>query len=82
MTTMHLRSRHRRVTAVGAGRPYAYTLPAAPQLRTVLAELDLTMAIDGYRKHGGSPWRRRVPTFQIAVPDGAVRVLRRHEQSA
>lgn len=42
-------------TAVGVGRPYAYALAVGgtdavvSQLRAVLAELDLTMAIDGYR---------------------------------
>ena len=42
-------------TAVGLGRPYAYALAVGgtdavvSQLRSVLAELDLTMAIDGYR---------------------------------
>jgi lactate 2-monooxygenase len=41
-------------TAVGVGRPYAYGLAAGGQagvehvLRCLLAELDLTMAIDGY----------------------------------
>jgi len=44
-----------RATAVGVGRPYAYALAVGgtdavvSQLRAVLAELDLTMAIDGYR---------------------------------
>src|SRR5258705_4289322 len=42
-------------TAVGVGRPYAYALAVGgidalvSQLRAILAELDLTMAIDGYR---------------------------------
>jgi isopentenyl diphosphate isomerase/L-lactate dehydrogenase-like FMN-dependent dehydrogenase len=42
-------------TAIGVGRPYAYALAVGgtdavvSQLRAVLAELDLTMAIDGYR---------------------------------
>jgi lactate 2-monooxygenase len=42
-------------TAVGIGRPYAYALAVGgtdavvSQLRALLAELDLTMAIDGYR---------------------------------
>jgi isopentenyl diphosphate isomerase/L-lactate dehydrogenase-like FMN-dependent dehydrogenase len=42
-------------TAVGVGRPYAYALAVGgtdavvSQLSAVLAELDLTMAIDGYR---------------------------------
>jgi lactate 2-monooxygenase len=41
-------------TAVGVGRPYAYALAAGgtdglvQQLRAILAELDLLMAIDGY----------------------------------
>jgi lactate 2-monooxygenase len=33
-------------TAVGVGRPYVYAL--ASQLRALLAELDLLMAIDGF----------------------------------
>ena len=43
-------------TAVGVGRPYAYALAAGgsdavvSQLRAVLAELDLLMAIDGSRR--------------------------------
>ena len=42
-------------TAVGLGRPYAYALAVGgtdavvSQLRAVLAELDLLMAIDGFR---------------------------------
>jgi lactate 2-monooxygenase len=42
-------------TAVGVGRPYAYALAVggtdgvAAQLRAILAELDLLMAIDGFR---------------------------------
>lgn len=42
-------------TAVGVGRPYAYGLALGGTdgvvhvLRSLLAELDLTMAIDGYR---------------------------------
>jgi lactate 2-monooxygenase len=41
-------------TAVGIGRPYAYALAVGgtdgvvAQLRAILAELDLLMAIDGY----------------------------------
>ncbi|MFZ3573705.1 alpha-hydroxy-acid oxidizing protein, partial [Streptomyces sp. BH034] len=41
-------------TAVGVGRPYAYALAAGgtdgvvAQLRALLAELDLLMAIDGF----------------------------------
>ena len=42
-------------TAVGLGRPYAYALAMGgteglvSQLRAILAELDLLMAIDGFR---------------------------------
>jgi lactate 2-monooxygenase len=41
-------------TAVGVGRPYAYALAVGgtdgvvQQLKAILAELDLLMAIDGY----------------------------------
>jgi isopentenyl diphosphate isomerase/L-lactate dehydrogenase-like FMN-dependent dehydrogenase len=55
-------------TAVGVGRPYAYALAVGgtdavvSQLRAMLAELDLLMAIDGYPSidalRGGGTIRR------------------------
>jgi lactate 2-monooxygenase len=55
-------------TAVGVGRPYAYALAVGgtdavvSQLRAILAELDLLMAIDGYPSidalRGGGTIRR------------------------
>jgi lactate 2-monooxygenase len=54
-------------TAVGVGRPYAYALAVGgtdavvSQLSALLAELDLTMAIDGY------------PTVEALRADGAIR---------
>jgi lactate 2-monooxygenase len=54
-------------TAVGVGRPYAYALAVGgtdavvSQLSALLAELDLTMAIDGY------------PTVDALRSDGAIR---------
>jgi isopentenyl diphosphate isomerase/L-lactate dehydrogenase-like FMN-dependent dehydrogenase len=54
-------------TAVGIGRPYVYALAVGgtdavvSQLSALLAELDLTMAIDGY------------PTVDALRGDGAIR---------
>jgi lactate 2-monooxygenase len=54
-------------TAVGVGRPYAYALAVGgtdalvSQLSALLAELDLTMAIDGY------------PSVDALRGDGAIR---------
>jgi isopentenyl diphosphate isomerase/L-lactate dehydrogenase-like FMN-dependent dehydrogenase len=54
-------------SAVGVGRPYAYALAVGgtdavvSQLSALLAELDLTMAIDGY------------PTVDALRADGAIR---------
>ncbi|MZD05595.1 lactate 2-monooxygenase [Streptomyces sp. SID5785] len=57
-------------TAVGVGRPYAYGLAVGGEdglvhvLRSLLAETDLTMAVDGY------------PTLADLTPEALVRVAR------